>query len=70
MNVRTRKFIGTIATVLYLAVYALIVMAIGGIFVIGRGVVTELAFYIIMGIAWIPGAAVIIRWMSRPDATT
>jgi Protein of unknown function (DUF2842) len=67
MKIRTRKFLGTIATVLFLIVYALVMMALGGLLVVGSGVWLELPFYILAGLAWIPVAMVIIKWMSKPD---
>jgi Protein of unknown function (DUF2842) len=67
MKERTRKFFGTIGTVTYLVCYALMAMAVGGIFAVGRGVLVELATFIVLGLLWIPGAMVIIRWMSKPD---
>ena len=67
MNIRTRKAIGTAAVVLWLTLYALVVMALGGAWIVGRGMAIELVFYILAGVAWIPVAMVIIKWMSRPD---
>jgi uncharacterized membrane protein len=67
MNIRLRKFIGTFATVAYVIFYSLIAMAIGGNYVLGNGVLVELAYYIVGGLAWIPGSMVLIRWMARPD---
>jgi hypothetical protein len=67
MKLRTRKLIGTIATVLFMIVYSLIVMAIGAMLVVGRGVPLELPFYILGGLGWLPVVMVIIRWMSKPD---
>jgi hypothetical protein len=67
MNIRLRKFIGTFATVAYVIFYSLIAMAIGGNYVLGNGVLVELAYYIVAGLAWIPGSMVLIRWMARPD---
>jgi hypothetical protein len=67
MRQRTRKFFGVIGTFVYLTAYSLIVMALGGAFVVGKGLVWELVFYVAMGVVWIPGAALIIRWMSKPD---
>jgi Protein of unknown function (DUF2842) len=67
MKIRTRKFIGMVLTVGYMAVYSLVVMAFGGVFVLGHGRVFELAFYVIGGLAWLPIEMVIIRWMSKPD---
>ncbi len=65
MNLRTRKFIGTFATVGYLICYSLVAMALGGQYVLGGGIVAELAFYMLAGFAWIPGAMVLIKWMSK-----
>ena len=67
MNLRSRKLIGTVATVTFLIVYALIAMAIGGMLIVGRGVPLELPFYLIAGLGWLPVAMWIIRWMSKPD---
>jgi drug/metabolite transporter superfamily protein YnfA len=69
MKQRTRKLIGTFATVVYLSLYALVGMAIGGVFVVGNGGLIELAYFILAGLAWIPGSMLIIRWMSKPDST-
>jgi hypothetical protein len=67
MKMRTRKMIGTIATVLFIALYCLVVMALGAIFVVGRGIVSELPFYLLAGFGWLPVVMIIIKWMSRPD---
>ena len=68
MKIRTRKAIGTIATVAFIIVYALVMMAVGGLLVVGRGMAFELPFYILAGIGWLPVVMAIIRWMSKPDA--
>lgn len=70
MNLRSRKLIGTVATVVFLIVYALVAMAVGGILIVGRGVPLELPFYLIAGLGWLPVAMWIIRWMSKPDAVS
>ncbi|MCA3556031.1 DUF2842 domain-containing protein [Aestuariivirga sp.] len=67
MNIRTRKAIGTIATVLFIVVYSLAMMTVGGMLVVGRGMAFELPFYIVAGLGWLPVVMAIIRWMSRPD---
>ena len=67
MNLRTRKFLGTLLTLLWIVTYALIMMAVGGVFILGKGTTAELAFYVIAGLAWLPVEMAIIRWMSRPD---
>jgi len=67
MNIRTRKAIGTISVVAFIIVYALVMMALGGEFAIGRGTAVELSFYVVAGLLWLPIVMAIIRWMVRPD---
>jgi hypothetical protein len=67
MNQRARKFTGTFATVMFLIVYCLAAMAIGGKYVVGAGMAFELAYFIVAGAAWLPVVMVLIKWMSRPD---
>jgi hypothetical protein len=67
MRIRQRKFVGIVATIVFLVAYALIAMGIGGQYVVGHGAAIELPAFILLGIGWIPVAMVLIRWMSRPD---
>lgn len=67
MKIRQRKFIGTVATIAFLVVYALVAMALGGRYVVGYGMAIELPAFILLGAGWIPVAMALIRWMSRPD---
>ena len=67
MTIRQRKLLGTIATVLFLTVYCLIAMAIGGAFVVGRSTLMEIGYFAVAGLGWLPVVMAIIRWMSRPD---
>lgn len=60
--------IGIAATIVILAVYALVAMAIGGKYIVGLGTFVELPAFIILGIGWLPVIMVLVRWMSRPDA--
>jgi Protein of unknown function (DUF2842) len=68
MKLRQRKFIGIFATIAFLTVYALVAMAIGGIYVVGLGMAVELPAFILLGIGWVPVAMMLIRWMARPDS--
>lgn len=70
MKIRQRKFLGIVATIIFLVVYALIAMAIGGQYVVGYGLAIELPAFILLGVGWVPVAMVLIRWMSKPDAKT
>jgi hypothetical protein len=67
MKIRQRKIMGVVATIVFLVVYALIAMAIGGQYVVGYGPAIELPAFILLGVGWVPVAMVLIRWMSRPD---
>ena len=67
MTQRTRKAIGTFATVLFLIVYCLVAMAIGGYFAVGQGLAIELPFYIVAGLLWLPVVMALIRWMAKAD---
>jgi Protein of unknown function (DUF2842) len=67
MTIRQRRFIGIIATIVFLAVYVLVAMAVGGIWAVGRGMAVELPVFILLGIGWLPIAMLLIKWMSKPD---
>lgn len=68
MKQRTRKAIGTLAVIVFIIAYALVMMAVGGEWAVGHGLAIELPFYIVAGCLWLPVVMVIIRWMSKPDA--
>lgn len=67
MKLRTRKFIGVFSATAYLIVYSLIAMAVGGALFIDVHGSIQFIYFVIAGIAWLPGMMIIIRWMSRPD---
>lgn len=67
MDIRTRKLIGTIVLLIFLALYALVVMAAAIVLQVNDSKWVELAFYIIGGLAWVIPAALLVRWMVRPD---
>lgn len=67
MTIRTRKAVGTLATVAFIIIYALAAMTVGGEWAVGHGPAVELAFYVIAGVLWLPVVMSIIRWMAKPD---
>jgi hypothetical protein len=67
MKQRTRKAIGTISVVGFIILYSLVMMAAGGELAVGRGLLTEIVFYAVAGLLWLPAVMAIIRWMVRPD---
>ncbi len=69
MRQRPRKFAGTLLTVGFLIAYALVAMAIGGQFFVGRHGIVEFMYFALAGVAWLPFVMAIIRWMSKPDSS-
>lgn len=65
MNMRTRKLVGTVALLLLIAVYALLAM-FAAVLVTGNKA-AELAYFIVAGLGWVIPAAVLVKWMQRPD---
>ncbi len=69
MTLRTRKFIGLIALLVLITVYALLALAAAIVLQVhNANKVVELLYYIIAGLLWVIPAGVIIKWMQRPDA--
>jgi hypothetical protein len=66
MTIRTRKAVGLLLWLLFMVAYCLIAMALGGQYIVGRGLLVELPYYVLAGIGWIPVVMLIVRWMSRP----
>ena len=68
MTIRTRKLIGTVALLVFLAVYALLAMMLAIVLQVGSSKLAELLYYIVGGLAWVVPAAWLVRWMQKPDA--
>ena len=69
MKQGTRKFLGIILTIVFLAFYALVMMAIGArIFGSQPSGLAQFGFYLLAGAGWLPVVMAIIKWMARPDA--
>jgi len=66
MRARTRKLIGTVVLLVFLALYAWAAA-------IGAGRITlaphwsQLLYFVTAGLAWVVPAALLIRWMQRAD---
>ena len=61
---RTRKLIGTIVLLAFLACYSLLVAALAPAFH-GSGKLWEPLFYVVAGILWVLPAGALISWMHR-----
>ena len=67
MTIRTRKLIGAILLLVLIAVYALATMAVAIVLQVNASKWVELVFYFVGGLAWVVPAAILVRWMVRPD---
>jgi len=67
MPQRLRKLIGSIVLVVFICVYALVVMTIAAAKLPGTSGLAQLLFYAATGLAWVLPAGLIIAWMGRPD---
>jgi hypothetical protein len=67
MTVRTRKLIGTVAIVIYLIAYCLAAMVIGDAATMRWGGLGQALYFVAAGLAWLPLAMLLVRWMQRPD---
>ncbi len=60
-----RSFVGTILFVSYLILYALVAMAVGARYLSETHGAAQFGFYLVAGLAWLPGAMLIVAWMAR-----
>ena len=67
MSVRTRKLIGTVVLLVFLAAYALVVASIGAGRITTAPPLAQFAFFLVGGLIWVLPAGLLIRWMQRPD---
>lgn len=68
MTSRTRKLIGAIVLLVFLAIYALLALAVAVVLQVNTtSKFVELAYYVIAGLIWVIPAAFIVSWMSRSD---
>ena len=68
MPSRTRKFIGTIALLVLVCVWALLAMALAQSVLTSTNGWLAAIYYVVVGLGWVLPAMPIISWMSRPDA--
>jgi hypothetical protein len=65
MPPRTRKLVGAIALLVFIAVYALLAMAAAIILQVSASKMVELIYYIVAGLLWVLPAGAIITWMQK-----
>ncbi|HFB2048662.1 MAG: DUF2842 domain-containing protein [Hyphomicrobiaceae bacterium] len=67
MNIRLRKFIGTVTLLIFLSIYVLLAMLVAIVLQVNSSKVIEVLYYLIAGFFWTIPAGIIIWWMQRPD---
>jgi len=65
MPIRLRKFIGTVALLVLVMVWALVAMALAQVPSIRDSTYFSVAYYVIAGIGWVIPAMPIVAWMSQ-----
>ena len=68
MNIRTRKFFGTIFLLVLVVAWSLLGMAIAQVPLLAASGWAQAVFYVVAGLGWVLPAMPIISWMQRPDA--
>lgn len=63
MPTRLRKFIGMLALVLLVVLYALVSTAVAVAQLVDKGPLVHLIYYLVTGILWVLPAMVLIKWM-------
>jgi len=61
----TKKLIGTVVILIWVPIYALLVMRIAVAVLPGANPIVELLYYAIAGTAWIVPIGLMIPWMTR-----
>lgn len=67
MTSRARKLVGTILLLVFVVVYALAAMFVAIALQVNASKAVEMAYYVVAGLLWVLPAAVLIKWMSKPD---
>jgi hypothetical protein len=68
MPVRLRKFIGMLALVALVVIYALVATTVAVARLSSSGWVVHLAYFFLTGLLWVLPAMVIIKWMAGKPA--
>ena len=66
MPIRLRKFLGAIALIVLVTVWALVAMALAQAPAIRDSAVLSVVYYVIAGLGWVLPAMPIVAWMARP----
>ncbi len=67
MRIRTRKFLGAIALLILVTVWALLAMAFAQFALTSANAFVAALFYAIAGLGWVLPAMPVVSWMQRAD---
>ena len=65
MPIRLRKFIGAVALLVLVIVWALLAMALAQAPAIRDNTALSITYYVVAGLGWVLPAMPIVAWMSR-----
>ena len=65
MPIRLRKFIGAIALLVLVVVWALVAMALAQVPAIRDNAIASTLYYVVAGVGWVVPAMPVVAWMSR-----
>lgn len=66
----TRALVGTMALVVLMVIYVLAASALAVAILPKAGRIAEFLYYAVAGLAWVPPAGLIIKWMYAPAKAT
>lgn len=65
LTMRTRKLVGTVLLLGFVALYALAAMAAAIVLQVNASKTAELAYYVLAGLLWVIPAGWLVKWMQR-----
>jgi len=65
MTSPARRFAGSLILVIFLLVYVFFATAVGDVVVASKSGWVQFAYFVVAGLAWVPVAGLIVRWMYR-----
>jgi len=66
MSVRTRKLIGTAVMVIFVTLYVMAAVTVADLRFRDASGLAQALYFFVAGLAWVPPAGLLIRWMQRP----
>ena len=66
MSLRLRKFVGMIAMVVFVVIYAFVAMVIGDLTLQDAHMGVQLLYFAVAGLAWTIPVGALMWWMDKP----